>query len=60
MVSERALNIWMSQDILLDALKEDVERFFPMVASPIYKNGKRHWSGVVHDTNDRALLVSPY
>jgi len=55
MVSERALNIWLQQDVLHDALKEDIDRWYPMIAEPIYRNGKRHWSGVVHDTNDRAL-----
>ena len=55
MVSERALSIWLSQDVLHDALKEDMDLYYPMIAEPIYRNGKRHWSGVVHDTNDRAL-----
>lgn len=54
MVSERALAVW-NQEHMLDRMREVPDDLYHLVGPSIYRNSKRHWSGVVHDANDRAL-----
>eukprot|EP00729_Bicosta_minor_P000405 gene405-15874_t len=54
MVSERALAVW-NQEHMLDRMREVPDDLYHLVGPSIYRNSKRHWSGVVHDSNDRAL-----
>ena len=54
MISERALSVW-NQEHMLDRMREVPDELYHLVGPSIYRNSKRHWSGVVHDANDRAL-----
>jgi hypothetical protein len=40
---------------MIDRMKEVPDELYHLVGPAIYRNSKRHWSGVVHDSNDRAL-----